>query len=60
VGSVCPTKWFTTGLRNSLKEVRKPQMMPDQVRKWLRPTSKDFYAAHGRSLSNVGGKYDKK
>jgi hypothetical protein len=31
--------------RNSLKDVRKSQMMPDQVRKWLRQQSKDFYAA---------------
>jgi hypothetical protein len=31
--------------KNSLKGVRKSQMMPDQVRKWLRQRSKDFYAA---------------
>jgi hypothetical protein len=30
---------------NSLKDVRKSQMMPDQVRKWHRQQSKDFYAA---------------
>jgi hypothetical protein len=35
VGSVCQAKRFTTGLRNSLKVIRKSQMMPDQVRKWL-------------------------
>jgi hypothetical protein len=35
VGSVCRVKRFTTGSRNSLKDVRKSQMMPDQVRKWL-------------------------
>jgi hypothetical protein len=27
------------------QDVRKTQMMPDQVRKWLRQQSKDFYAA---------------
>jgi hypothetical protein len=31
VGSVCRVKRFTTGSRNSLKDVRKSQMMPDQV-----------------------------
>jgi hypothetical protein len=36
VGSVCRVKRFTTGSRNSLKDVGKSQMMPDQVRKWLR------------------------
>jgi hypothetical protein len=39
VGSVYCGKWFTTGSRNSLKDVRKSQMMPDQVRKWLRQQS---------------------
>jgi hypothetical protein len=28
---VCSVKRFTTGSRNSLKDVRKSQMMPDQV-----------------------------
>jgi hypothetical protein len=28
-------KQFATGSRNSLKDVRNSQMMPDQVRKWL-------------------------
>jgi hypothetical protein len=45
VGSVCCVKQFTTGSRNSLKDVIKSQMMSDQVRKWLRQQSKDFYAA---------------
>jgi hypothetical protein len=31
VGSVCDIKRFITGLRNSLKDVRKSQMMSDQV-----------------------------
>jgi hypothetical protein len=42
VGSVCRVKRFTTGLRTSLKVVRKSQMMPDEVRKWLRQQSKNF------------------
>jgi hypothetical protein len=42
---VCRVKRFTTGSRNSLKDVRKSQMMPDQVRKWLRQRTKDLYAA---------------
>jgi hypothetical protein len=48
VGSTCRVKRFTTGFRNSLKDVRKSQMIPEQValvRKWLRQESKDFYAA---------------
>jgi hypothetical protein len=45
VGSVCRIKRFTTGSGNSLKDVRKSQMMPEQVGKWLRQQSKDFYAA---------------
>jgi hypothetical protein len=31
VGSVCRVKRFTTGSRNSPKDVRKSQMMPNQV-----------------------------
>jgi hypothetical protein len=45
VGSVCRVKRFATGSRNSLKDLRKLQMMTDQVRKWLREQPKDFYAA---------------
>jgi hypothetical protein len=44
VGSVCRVKGFTTGYINSLMDVRKSQMMTDQVRKCLRQQSKDFYA----------------
>jgi hypothetical protein len=40
VGGVCRI----SGLRNSLRDVRKPQMMADQVRKWLRQQAKDFCA----------------
>jgi hypothetical protein len=45
VGRICHVKRFKTGPRNSLKGVRKSQMMLDQVQKWLRQQSKDFYAA---------------
>jgi hypothetical protein len=41
VGSVCHVKWFTTGLRGSLKDVQKSQMMNQR---WPRQQSKDFYA----------------
>jgi hypothetical protein len=41
VGSVYRVKGFTTGSRNSLKDVRKSQTMPDQEWKWLRQQSKD-------------------
>jgi hypothetical protein len=40
VGSVYCVKGFTTGSRNYLNDVRKLQMMLDQVRKWLRQQSK--------------------
>jgi hypothetical protein len=50
VGSVCGLKRFTTGSRNSLKDVRKSQMMPDQVRKRLRQQSNYFYAAGFEAL----------
>jgi hypothetical protein len=39
VGNVCRVKRFTSGSRFSLKDVRKSQMMPDHVRKWLRYNS---------------------
>jgi hypothetical protein len=67
VGSVCHVKRFTTGSRISLKDVRKSQMMPDQMRKWLIQQSKDFYAAGFDTLVkrsdkyiNVGGGYVEK
>jgi hypothetical protein len=51
----------------SLKDVRKSQMMPDQVRKWLRQRSKIFYAAGFDAVVerwdkciNVGGGYVEK
>jgi hypothetical protein len=51
VGSVCHVKRFTTVSRNSLKDVRKSQTMPDQVPKWKRQQSKDFYAAGFEALT---------
>jgi hypothetical protein len=36
MGSVCNVKRFTTESIISLKGVRKSQMKPDQVRRWLR------------------------
>jgi hypothetical protein len=50
VRSVCRVKRFTTGRRYSLKDVRKSQMMPDKVRKWMRHQSKDFYGAGFNAL----------
>jgi hypothetical protein len=44
VGSVCQVNRFKTGSKNSLKDVRRSLIMPDQVRKWLRH-SKNFHAA---------------
>jgi hypothetical protein len=54
VGSVCRVKRFATTSRSSLKNVRKSQMMPDQVWKWLRQESKDFYAADFDALLKDG------
>jgi hypothetical protein len=67
VESVCRVKRFITGSRYYLKDVRKSQMMPNQVRKWLKQQSKDFYAAGFDALVkrwgkciNVGGGYVEK
>jgi hypothetical protein len=67
VGSVCHVKRFIIRSRNSLKDVQKSQMMPDQVRKWQRQQPKDFYAVGFDALvkqqdkcSNVGGGYVEK
>jgi hypothetical protein len=67
VGRVCRVKRFTTGSKNSLKDFRKSQMMPDQVRKLVRQQFKDFYAAGFDALLkrwgkciNVGGEYVQK
>jgi hypothetical protein len=66
-GKCFRVKLFTTGLRNSLKDVLKSQMMPDHVRMWLRQRSKDFHVAgfDGRvkqwaKCVNVGGGYVEK
>jgi hypothetical protein len=67
VGSVCRIKRFTTGSRNSLKDVQKSQMMSEQVQKWLSQQSKDFYAVGFDALVkrwdkciSVGGGYVEK
>jgi hypothetical protein len=67
VGSVCRVKIFLTASRNFLKDVRKSQMMHDQVRKWLRQRSKDFCAGGFDALvkrwdkcNNVSGGYVEK
>jgi hypothetical protein len=49
-GSVLRVKVFKTGSTNYLKDVRKLQMMLDQVRKWLRHQPRDFYAAGFEAL----------
>jgi hypothetical protein len=54
VGSVCRVQRFTAGSRNSLKDYLKSQMMPEQVRKWLRQQSKDFCAAGFDALVKDG------
>jgi hypothetical protein len=60
-------KRFTTESINVLKDVRKSQMMPGQVRKWLRQQPKHFCAAGFDALVkrwdkciNVGGGYVEK
>jgi hypothetical protein len=52
---------------NLLKDDRKSQMMPDQVRNWLRQQPEDFYAAGFDELAkrwdkcfNIGGGYVEK
>jgi hypothetical protein len=66
-GSVCRVKRFTTRSKNSLKDVGKSQMMPDEVRTWLRQQTKDFCAAGFDALVKrwdkcirVGGGYVEK
>jgi hypothetical protein len=50
VGNVNHVKPFTTGLRNSFKDVSKSQTMPNHMRKWVRQQSKDFYASGFKAL----------
>jgi hypothetical protein len=66
-GNVFSRKAIHNWLRNFLKDVRKSQMMPEQIRKWLRQQSKDFYAAgfdalvkRWDSCINDGGGYVEK
>jgi hypothetical protein len=61
------SKQFTTGMGNPLNDVRKSQIMPDQVRKWLRQQSELFYAAGFAALVkrrdkciNIGGGFAEK
>jgi hypothetical protein len=55
VENVCRVKRFTAGSRNSLKDVRKSQMLPNQLRKWLRQSQKTsklrYYYNDGTSVS---------
>jgi hypothetical protein len=65
VGIICRVKRFTTVSINSLKDNRNSQMLPDQMRKWLRQQSKYFYATGFDALVkrwgiNVGGGYVEK
>jgi hypothetical protein len=55
-GKCLRVKRFTTGSRNSLKGVRKSQMKPDRVRKWLRQQSKYFY---GEGFDALVKRWDK-
>jgi hypothetical protein len=58
VGSVYRVKRFTTGSRNSLKDVEKSQMMPNQMGKWLRQQPiKDFCAAGFDAMVKQWDKY---
>jgi hypothetical protein len=65
--SVCRAKRFRIRSRNSFKDVGKSQIMLEQVQKWLREQSKDFYSAGFDELvkrwdkcTNVGGGYVEK
>jgi hypothetical protein len=67
VGSVCRGKRFTTGSRNSLKDVRKSQMMKWRCEIGSDNSQKDFYAVGFDTLVtredkciNVGGRYVEK
>jgi hypothetical protein len=67
VGSVCHVKQFTTVSRNCFEDIQKSQMTPEQVWKWLRQQSKDYYAVGFEALVkrwdkciNVDGGYIEK
>jgi hypothetical protein len=56
VGSVCRIQQFISGSRNSLKDIRKSQVMLDQVRKWLRQVKKLLccgFRSTGKSMGQV-------
>jgi hypothetical protein len=57
VGSVFHVNRFAMCSRNSLKDVRKSQMMPDQVRKWLRQQTKGYYTEGFEELVKRWDKY---
>jgi hypothetical protein len=67
-GKKClPLKAVHNWVDKFLKDIRKSQMMPDELRKWLRQQSRDFYAAGFEALVkrwdkciNVGGGYVEK
>jgi hypothetical protein len=61
VGSVCSVKRFTTVSGNSLKDIRKSQMRPDQVRKWRRHAAGvDALVKRWDKCVSVGGGYVEK
>jgi hypothetical protein len=49
--------FFTSGSRNCLKDVRKSQMMPDQVRKWLRTVKRLLCCGFLRAGKAMGQVY---
>jgi hypothetical protein len=59
MGNVRRVKRFTAGSRNSLKDVLKSQMKPNQVRTWLRRESKDLRDAGFHALVKPWEKYAK-
>jgi hypothetical protein len=71
VGSVCRVKLFTTGSRNSLKDVRKSQMMPPtrcgsgrdnskKKKKTVMLRVSTHWYSYGTSVINVGEGYVEK
>jgi uncharacterized protein (UPF0147 family) len=53
-GGKCLSRKAVHNWVRKFKDVRKSQMMPEQVRKWLRQQSEDFYAAGLDTLVRVG------
>jgi hypothetical protein len=54
-GGKCLSRKAVHNWVENLKDIRKSQMMPEQVRKWLRQQSKDFYAVGFRRTSKAMG-----